>query len=186
MHMARPTAPRLQPVEEAVEQAREAMRDQPINAVNVTATMAHNPELWAAFGVFAQQVLYGEALSRRQVELAVLRMGWNCQAVYEFGQHTLFGRDAGLTDDEIYLVTRPIGAGAWDAADRAILQVVDDLYTDDCIADATWASAAEHFAPASIVHLVMAAGCYRTVSGMLNSCGVVLDDGVPGWPTAPA
>ena len=29
-------------------------------------------------------------------------------------------------------------------------------------------------------------GCYRVVSGMLNSCGVQLDDGVPGWPTPPA
>jgi hypothetical protein len=23
---------------------------------------------------------------------------------------------------------------------------------------------------------------YRMVSGLLNSCGVALDDGVPGWP----
>jgi hypothetical protein len=28
----------------------------------------------------------------------------------------------------------------------------------------------------------MAALCYRVVSGFLNSCGVELDDGVPGWP----
>src|SRR4051794_10433738 len=185
MHMARPTAPRVQPIEKVAVRAREAMKSQPINAVNVTATMAHNRVLSKAFGPFAQAVLFGGDLPRRQVEIAVLRMGWNCQSIYEFGQHTLFGRDAGLSDAEIYLSTRPISEGSWSDAERVILQLVDDLYADDCVADATWAAATEQFDESGIVHLLFAAGCYRTVSGLLNSCGVALDDGVPGWPTAP-
>jgi hypothetical protein len=112
-------------------------------------------------------------------------MGWNCQAVYEFGQHTLFGRDAGLSDDEIYFTTRPLGDGAWSDADRVILQLVDDLYADDCVGDATWADATRHFNNADIIHLIATAGCYRVVSGFLNSAGVQLDEGVPAWPLAP-
>ncbi len=185
MHMARPATPRLDPIPAVAEKAREAMKSQPINAVNVTATMAHNRTMARAIGKFAQTVLFDGELPRRQVELAVLRMGWNCQAVYEFGQHTLFGRDAGLDDNEIYLTTRPVVEGSWSDADRAILQLVDDLYVDDCVSDATWAEATRHFNNADIIHLVAAAGCYRTVSGFLNSAGVQLDDGVPGWPTAP-
>ena len=118
MHMARPTTPRVQPIEKVAVQAREAMKSQPINAVNVTATMAHNRVLSKAFGPFAQAVLFGGDLPRRQVEIAVLRMGWNCQSVYEFGQHTLFGRDAGLSDAEIYLTTRPISQGTWTDAEQ--------------------------------------------------------------------
>jgi len=112
-------------------------------------------------------------------------MGWNCQSVYEFGQHTLFGRDAGLTDSEIYATTRPLSEGSWSPADRAILQLVDDLYTDDCVSDATWQAATQQFSVPDVIHLIAAAGCYRTVSGFLNSAGVQLDEGVPGWPTAP-
>jgi hypothetical protein len=100
MHLARPTAPRLEPIPAVAEKAREAMKSQPINAVNVTATMAHNRTMSKAIGKFAQTVLFDGELPRRRVEVAVLRMGWNCQAVYEFGQHTLFGRAAGLSDDE--------------------------------------------------------------------------------------
>jgi alkylhydroperoxidase family enzyme len=176
MHAARPAKPRLEPIPAVAAKAREAMKSQPINAVNVTATMAHNRTMSRAIGKFAQTVLF---------ELAVLRMGWNCQSVYEFGQHTLFGRDAGLTDSEIYFTTRPLSQGDWAPADRAILQLVDDLYTDDCVSDATWQEATNHFSDPDIIHLVAAAGCYRTVSGFLNSAGVQLDDGVPGWPTAP-
>ncbi len=185
MHLARPSAPRLEPIEAVAAKAREAMKSQPINAVNVTATMAHNRTMSKAIGVFAQTVLFGGELPRRQVEIAVLRMGWNCGAVYEFGQHTLFGRAAGLTDDEIWYTTRPIVEGSWSSPDAAILQVVDDLYADDCVTDATWAEATTHFSNADLVHLIAAGGCYRLVSGFLNSAGVQLDEGVPGWPTPP-
>ena len=74
---------------------------------------------------------------------------------------------------------------AWTEEERAVLQVVDDLYADDCVGEATWAEAARFFGPSDMVHLLMAAGCYRVVSGFLNSAGVQLDEGVPGWPQAP-
>jgi 4-carboxymuconolactone decarboxylase len=186
MDKARPAAPRLQPIPAVAAKAREAMKSQPINAVNVTATMAHNRTMSKAVNTFARTVLFDGELPRRQVEIAVLRMGWNCQSVYEFGQHTLFARAAGLSDDEIYSTTRPVGEGSWGDADAVILQIVDDLYADDCVSDATWAAATDHFSDAEIVHLIAAAGCYRMVSGFLNSAGVELDEGVPGWPAPPA
>ncbi len=185
MHFTRPTAPRIEPRDDLLDKIREGQRDSPVNAVNVAATLARNKPINRAFGPFAQAVLFDGGLSRHNVELAVLRMGWNCQAVYEFGQHTLFGRDAGLTPAEIYAVTRPLNQHAWTDEERIVLQVVDELYADDCVGDDTWNAAAAIFSDAEMLHLVMAAGCYRVVSGVLNSCGVQLDDGVPGWPSPP-
>ncbi len=186
MHMPRPTTPRLEPIPKVAERAREAMETSFSNAVNVIATIAHSRSISKAFGEFAQTILFKGDLSRRDVEIAVLRMGWNCQSVYEFGQHTLMARAEVMTDEEIYLTTRPIAEGNWSAAEAAVLQVVDDLYADDCVSDATWAVAAAHFNEAELVHLIAAAGCYRMVSGLLNSAGVQRDEGVPDWPTAPA
>ncbi len=186
MHFARPRTPRIQPRSDLVEKIRESQKNSPVNAINVAATLAHNKPINRAFGPFAQAVLFEGGLSRRNVELAVLRMGWNCQAVYEFGQHTLFGRDAGLTPAEIYAVTRPLNQHPWTEEERVVLQAVDELYADDCVGEETWNAAAAMFSDAEMLHLVMAAGCYRVVSGVLNSCGVQLDDGVPGWPTPPA
>jgi hypothetical protein len=37
-------------------------------------------------------------------------------------------------------------------------------------------------APDVLVELVVVAGFYRLVSGFLNTMGVQLDAGVPGWP----
>jgi alkylhydroperoxidase family enzyme len=148
--------------------------------------MAHNKTISKAIGRFAGTVLTETTIPARQRELAILRMGWNCQAVYEFGQHTLFGRDAGLDDREIYLVTRPLSQGNWSDADRAVLQATDDLYTDDCVTDATWADLGKHFSVPEVMEIIASACCYRVVSSFLNSCGVQLDEGVPGWPAAAA
>ena len=186
MHLPRPTAPRLQPIPKVADRARVAMANSFANAVNVIATLAHSRPISKAFGEYATAILYKGDLSRRDVEIAVLRMGWNCQSVYEFGQHTLIAQGEGMTDQEIYLVTRPIPEGNWTPAEAALLQVVDDLYSDDCVSDSTWAEAVAHFSEAEMVHLIAAAGCYRMVSGLLNSTGVARDQGVPGWPTAPA
>ena len=182
MHMRRPSTPRLEPIPKVAERARERMVNSPANAINVTATLAHNRVVSRAVGQCAGALLTEGALEPRVRELVILRMGWNCQAVYEFGQHTLFGRSAGLTDAEIYAVTRPLHEYPWSDPDRAALQITDDLYADDCVSDATWADASRHFGAPDVVELIAAAGCYRMVSGLLNSCGVALDDGVPGWP----
>lgn len=184
MAVDRPTQPRLQPIPGVAAKAREAMKDLPVNAVNVMATMAHNGTVARGINGLCRAVVV-EGVPRRQVELAILRMGWRCRSEYEFGQHTLFGRAAGLSDAEIYGTTQPIDAHPWSEPDRAVLRIVDDLYADDCVTDGTWAAAARHFGPADLVQLIAAAGCYRLLCGLLNSAGVELDEGVPGWPPPP-
>jgi alkylhydroperoxidase family enzyme len=60
--------------------------------------------------------------------------------------------------------------------------MADELCEDDCVGDDTFAALAERWNEAELVELIVCAGFYRMVSGLLNSFGVPLDDGVPGWP----
>ena len=186
MHLRRPTTPRVPPVEKVLAKARANMVDSPVNAVNVLATLATNRTVSNAFGAFAQTLLFRGSVDARLREIVILRMGWNCQALYEFGQHTLFGRSVGMTDSEIYYTTRPIGQGGWGEVEALLLQMTDDLYTDDCVSDTTWAALETHYSHSDIIEFMAAGLAYRVVSGLLNSCGVQLDDGVPGWPELPA
>ena len=62
------------------------------------------------------------------------------------------------------------------------MALADDLCQEDCVSDATWAELAKTWTDAQLVELVVCAGFYRMVSGFLNSAGVQLDEGVPGWP----
>jgi alkylhydroperoxidase family enzyme len=60
--------------------------------------------------------------------------------------------------------------------------MADELAADDCVSDATWNALATRWSDAELVELLVVAGFYRLVSGFLNSAGVQLDDGVPGFP----
>jgi 4-carboxymuconolactone decarboxylase len=50
------------------------------------------------------------------------------------------------------------------------------------VSDDTWAALSTRWSDAELVELLVVAGFYRLVSGFLNSAGVELDPGVPGFP----
>ena len=102
--------------------------------------------------------------------------------MYEFGQHTIIGRRCGLTDDEIAALTRDRDAHPWSDDDRALIALADDLCRDDVVSDDTWSALAGRWSDAELVELLVVAGFYRLVSGFLNSAGVELGPGVPGFP----
>ena len=185
MSQIRPDRPRLEPLPEVLEQAKEAMKNSPANAANVTATLAHNEMISTGVGRFSRKLLFKGNVPARLREMVILRIGWNCQSVYEFGQHTLFGLDVGLTEEEIYGLTQPIDQYEWNTEETALLEMVDDLYDDDCVSDATWGKLTQIFSHSDILEFMAAALQYRLGSGLLNSCGVPRDEGVPGWPDAP-
>lgn len=150
--------------------------------INIFGTLAHHPKLLKRFNVFGGLFLSHGLLPAREREIVILRVGWNCRAKYEFGQHTVIGRRVGLTDAEIAALTHDPASHEWSAPDLALIALADDLCADDCVSDATWAELRPRWNDAEMVELVMVAGQYRLVSGFLNSMGVQLDPGVPGWP----
>ncbi len=64
-----------------------------------------------------------------------------------------------------------------------LLHAVDELIDNKCISDATWAAPAQQRSRQQLIDLVFAAGQYTLVSMALNTFGVALDAGVPGFPT---
>src|SRR3546814_8631597 len=57
------------------------------NLPEIVRTMLRHPELFARQTDVGIQLLARGALTPRDRELAVLRIGWLCQAPYEFGEH---------------------------------------------------------------------------------------------------
>jgi 4-carboxymuconolactone decarboxylase len=150
--------------------------------LNIFGVLGHHPKLLKRFNLLGGFILNKGLLPARERELVILRVGWNARAVYEFGQHTVIGHDVGLSDTEIAALTDDPETHPWSADDRALIALADELAEDDCVTDATWAALAGRWSEAELVELLVVAGFYRLVSGFLNSAGVQLDDGVPGFP----
>ena len=183
--MARSSTPRIEPVTDPSDEALEVLAKTILRdgePLNIFGVLAHHPKLLKRFNLLGGLLLNRGVVPLREKEVVILRIGWNAQSVYEFGQHTLIGRERGLTDDEIVALTRDPAGHDWSDDDRALIALADDLSTDDCASDATWAALASRWNDDALIELLMIAGFYRLVSGFLNSAGVQLDEGVPGWP----
>jgi alkylhydroperoxidase family enzyme len=127
-------------------------------------------------------VLQEQTLPDRDREILILRIGWLCQAKYEFGQHTLAGKRVGLTDEEILRITKGPDEPGWSTFDAALVRVVDELYYDSIISDATWKVLSEGYNEKQLMDVIFTVGDYNMVSWALNSFGVQLEKGVPGFP----
>ncbi len=180
----RPTAARIQPIAVVAEELRELTSVRGTGEpINILRTLAHAPNVLKRFSQMGGTLLFRTSVPDREREIVILRVGSNCSSVYEFGQHTLVGLQSGLTDSEIAGLTVDAGSFPWSAEDRALVDLADDLCHDDCVSDATWAALSARWDDRQMVELVVTAGFYRMVSGFLNSAGVQLDPGVPGWPS---
>jgi len=183
----RPSAPRLFPVIQPVDEVKEMLSrgiDAPDGTpLNIFATLAHHPAVLKRFLNYAGYFLNKGLLPAREREIVILRVGWKCQSVYEFGQHTLIGKRVGLTDVEISALASDASRYAWSSGDATLIAMCDELCDHNCVSDETWRNLAARWNEAELTELVMVAGTYRLVSGYLNTMGVQLDAETPGWPT---
>lgn len=154
--------------------------------LNIFATLANHPALLKQFNRLGGTLLSRGLIGARERELVILRVGWKSQAVYEFGQHTVIGRQAGLSEAEIAALTEPIDAHEWSEDDRVLIAFSDELCDTNDVSDTTWTSVATRWSEAQQVELLVLAGFYRMVSGFLNAARVQPEPGLPGWPTADA
>ena len=173
---------RVEPLslEEMDEDTRARLGDRPV--LNIFRTLAHHPKLMKRWLVFGTHILGKSTLPARDREILILRVGWRCRAEYEFGQHTVIGRTAGLSDEEIARITKDPDAPEWTELERLLLVATDELVDDAFLSDATWQALSAHYSTEQMLDLVFTVGQYNMVSMALNSLGVQLDEGVPGFP----
>lgn len=185
---SRPRIPPL-PASEQDEQARELLTgvsvagaaDAP--AANIFATLVRHPGLFRRWLPFAGKLLAGK-LPARDRELLILRTAALCHAEYEWGQHRLIGLSAGLSEAEIGRARDGADAPGWEDFDAALLRAADELHADACISDATWDILASRYDERQLIEVPMVVGHYHMVAFTLNSLGVELEAGVPGFEPA--
>lgn len=132
------------------------------------ATMLRYPELVQRQAEMSTTLNKG-ALPFRVRELVILRVGWLCQAPFEWAQHVKAGKRAGLTSEEIDRVTRGSADPEWDEADRAILRAVEEMFDDAMISDATFATLEKHFTMEQLVEIPFTVGAYQATAYLQNS-----------------
>jgi len=149
--------------------------------LNIFRTLSRNHDLYKGFLALGGHLLGGSDLPAREREIVILRTGFRAGSEYEFGQHTRIGAAVGLTDAEIARLA-DADDGAWSDDDAALVAMADELCADDVVSEPTWKRLAARWSEEQLLELLVLAGYYRLVSGLLNSVGVALEPETPGWP----
>ncbi len=144
------------------------------------ATVGKHPELLAAFLEFGTRFLTDTALVPRHRELTILRTGWLCGAPFEWGEHVIKGKEAGLTSEEIERITLGSASPGWDELDGAIMLACEELHSDSMISDGTWTVLSRHLDDQQLIELPVLVGQYHKVAFVQNSLRFRLREGNPG------
>ncbi|MES2684462.1 MAG: carboxymuconolactone decarboxylase family protein [Pseudomonadota bacterium] len=147
-----------------------------LDAANLWGLLSHNMRLMRGFLFFSSRMMPLGELERRDTELAILRVGWNCRARYEWGQHVDIGMRAGLKAEEVARIAEGPEAPGWLPHQAVLLRACDEFHHDRMVSDSTWALLAERYSERLLLELLMLIGFYEGLAGVLNSTGLPLDN----------
>ena len=172
--------------DERTEELLATMRRADGTDLNIFATLAHHPRILKRWSAFGGTLLFRGQLPARDRELLILRTAWLCKAEYEWAQHVLIGRDAGLTDTEIERIPGDDVSTEWAPHDLALLRAADELHENAVISDATWKTLADGYDYQQLIEVCMVVGQYHMVAFTLNSLAVEVESepGLARFPEA--
>ena len=175
-------APAPSPLPADIQEAIDAvMRGNP--PLLLFTTMARDRRLFFKF--FNSGLLDRGHLTIRQREIVIDRVTAACDAEYEWGVHvSTFATKAGLTEEQITsLTTGGPEDPCWEDADRVLIQLCDNLHRSCTVDDDLWARLSAYHSDEAILELLMLAGAYRTVSYLVNSLRLPLEEGARTFST---
>lgn len=147
-----------------------ADRRNPEGAGPALSTLARHPDLAKAFLTFSVYLTYRSTLPPRVRETTILRVAHRTGCAYEWVHHVGFGKEAGLTDEDIVAISH---GHAIDWLDNAVVHAVDELYEAATISDETWAELSEFLDERQRMDLVFTIGGYQVLAMAFNTFGVL-------------
>jgi 4-carboxymuconolactone decarboxylase len=187
------TTPRIAPLEPPYEPATEAMLKKwmpPGSAIEPLAlfrTLAVHEELFGRMRPFGAGILGHGRIEPREREVVIHRACARAGAEYEWGVHVVaYGKPLGLTDAQIAATVNGSAEDpVWSETDRLLVRLVDELHDSCGVSSSLWSALAERYTDDQLLELVIIAGWYRLLSGVVNAVGIQLEPWAARVPTSP-
>ncbi|MDO8417135.1 MAG: carboxymuconolactone decarboxylase family protein [Agitococcus sp.] len=147
-----------------------------LQASNLFMTLMGNFRIFSRWILFASSLMpYGE-LKRRETELIILRVAWNCRCQYEWAQHKQISQQVGLTEHDLLNVT--IGSDGFpkDSCEALLMLSCDEFHHQRMISEKTWQMLTRFYSDKDLLEILMVIGHYEMLAGILNSTGIAVDD----------
>lgn len=146
--------------------------------------LAHHEELMSRMRPLGAGLLGSPRLTVRERELLILRTTARAGAGYEWGVHVAgFASAAELSEEEVAATAAALDDGPWNAHERALLRLADELHDGPATSDQTLTALRARWSAAELLEAVVCCGWYRLLAGVID----VADLGREPWaPALPA
>ena len=144
--------------------------------------MATSVRAWAKFK--GGSLLDRGPLSLRDREIVIDRTCALNRCEYEWGVHVkAFAAAARLTPEQVTAtVSGPADAQCWTPNEQALIAATDALHRHARLDAAEFARLAAHYHPEQILEIIQLCGFYRTVSCLVHSLDLPLEEGAARFP----
>jgi AhpD family alkylhydroperoxidase len=142
---------------------------------NLYRCLGNHPGLVAAWTEFSKMLRYDTRTPRALRELVILRGAQIMRSEYEWAQHVVMARKAGVREQQIGELARWRTSSQFDAREKAAIALAEAV-TQGRVPDDVYAEARRHFDEHDYVELAAVAAFYAMVGRMLDAMGVQLED----------
>lgn len=128
--------------------------------------LARDPRLLRAYRLGSVAYLEPSHITLRQREVFLLRVTGRCRNAFEWCLRAhYFADEAGLSETQLRAsVHGQADDDCWEAADRVLIRLADELHETASISDDLWTNVHVAFTNEAILQLILLAGHYRTNS----------------------
>jgi 4-carboxymuconolactone decarboxylase len=154
--------------------------------LRIFRTFAVHEELAPRTGVIGAGILAHGLLSGPEREVVIQRTCFLCGAEYEWGVHaTLFTERDGLNEAQLHsTVNGSADDDCWTPREAIAFRLADELHANASVSDEFFRALGQHFSDEEILELVLIAGWYRTISYVINTAQVELEEWAARFPSA--
>jgi alkylhydroperoxidase family enzyme len=182
--------PRIAPLEPPYEPGIEALLEKwmapgsPVEPLRLFRVLVVHDELAARMRPLGGGILGHGRIDPREREIVIHRTCARAGAEYEWGVHVIaYGKPLGLTDAQIAAsVTGDADDPAWSDADRLLIRLVDELHDTCTVSAQLWSELSERYRSDQLLELLIIAGWYRLLAGVINAVGIELEPWAARFP----
>ncbi|MDG2004139.1 MAG: carboxymuconolactone decarboxylase family protein [Novosphingobium sp.] len=145
------------------------------------STMFKHPGLYKGQMSLGLELNQNGALPPREREMVILRTAWLVRSPFEWGEHVTYGKELGLTSEEIERITQGSSAEGWSEHDRAVLRGVEELHGDHALSEETWTILDRTWDEKQLIELPGLVGAYTLTAMLYNTLRFELLEGNEGF-----
>jgi len=146
---------------------------------NIFTTLGQHPRLFRAWLRYSAQLMPFGELPRRDTELVILRVAWQCRSAYAWQQHVPIALRVGLTPDEVAGVADSSPAGGFTERQRALLAVSDEVLARRALSNPAWSAVQASLRDREAIELCLLIGHYQGLASTIGALEIQVEHG-PG------